>query len=70
MNDTTSKTKKRKRDIEPLNKTWNEMMIEYDIDVLDDLVKSGRAPDEWAKGFADSQLLSDAKVEQAKHATH
>ena len=33
-------------------------------------VKTGRVPDEWAKGLADPQLLSDAKVEQAKHATH
>lgn len=33
-------------------------------------VKTGRAPDNWANSFVQSQLLSAAKVEQAKHATH
>ena len=33
-------------------------------------VKVGRAPDSWAQCFADSKMLSAAKVEQASHATY
>ena len=33
-------------------------------------VKTGRAPDSWVEGFAATQLLSDAKVEQVKISNH
>ena len=33
-------------------------------------VKTGRAPDDWVDCFLQTQLLSDAKLEQSKHAAH
>mmetsp|Transcript_26556 Transcript_26556/g.57055 ORF Transcript_26556/g.57055 Transcript_26556/m.57055 type:complete len:385 (+) Transcript_26556:55-1209(+) len=33
-------------------------------------VKTGRAPDDWVDGFLQTELLSEAKLEQAKHAVH
>jgi len=42
--------------------------IEYKEDFL--FVKFGRVPDDWVKAFAESQLLSEAKIEQVKHTQH
>ena len=33
-------------------------------------VKTGRSPDAWVDCFLQTQLLSEAKLEQSKHAAH
>ena len=37
---------------------------------LYEYVKSGKAPEAWVKGFAECNLLSKAKVEEARQAMH